>query len=374
MILADMNLKGNPLSRTIPQGYRATAVALLVVIILVLGGTFGYMAVQRWSFFDSLYMAVITLTSVGYMEVHPLSTEGRVFTMGLLLTGVFSLFFAATSAIRSIVDGELTGQLARNRMEKKLHSLKDHIIICGYGRMGRLVAQEFTLQSIPFVVIERNDHLLADFKAEHGVALAGDATHDETLRRAGIDRARTLVTLAASDADNLFITLSARLLNERLFIVARAESEGAEVKLRRAGASRVVSPYTIGGHRVAQAVLRPNAMDFIELATRTGHLELQIEEVPIHPGSTLVDSTLKASPVRRELGVIVVAIKKADGKMAYNPASDATLAAGDLLIALGRRGQLDRLAEIAAGPRGDQERRGATGAMAAPNTSTRLDT
>lgn len=347
MMPPDMNLRSNPLTRTIPHGYRATAVALLVVVILVLGGTFGYMAVERWSFFDSLYMAVITLTSVGYGEVHPLNTEGRVFTMVLLLTGVFSLFFAATSAIRSIVDGELTGQIARNRMEKKLQSLKDHIIICGYGRMGRLVAQEFGLQSIPFVVIERNDHLLADFKTEHGVALAGDATHDETLRRAGIDRARTLVTLAASDADNLFITLSARLISDRVFIVARAEDEGAEKKLMKAGASRVISPYVIGGQRVAQAVLRPSVVDFIELATRSDYMALQIEETEVHKESVLCGQPLRDTGLRQDLGLIVVAIKRPDGRMLFNPAPEAEIIEGDTLITLGPKNQQDQLRNLA---------------------------
>ena len=178
----------------------------------------------------------------------------------------------------------------------------------------------------------------------------GDATADDVLRQAGVERARALVTAAASDADNLFITLSARLLNDKLLIVARAEGEGADVKLRRAGASRVVTPYTIGGHRVAQAVLRPNAMDFIELATRTGHLELQIEEVAVHGGSPLVGRSIKASPIRSELGIIIVAIKKPEGKMAFNPAPETALEAGDLLITLGHRQQLDRLEEMASAP------------------------
>ncbi|MEO8500374.1 MAG: potassium channel protein [Vicinamibacteria bacterium] len=333
--------------RPIPSGYRATARALLVVVILVVGGAVGYMAVERWSFFDSLYMSVITLTSVGYGEVHPLSTEGRLFTMALLLTGVFSLFFAATAAIRSIVDGELTGQLARDRMEKKLHSLTDHIIICGYGRMGRLVAHEFTQQAIPFVVIERADHLLADFKAEHGVALAGDATHDETLRRAGIDRAKTLVTLAASDADNLFITMSARLMSDKVFIVARAEDEGAEKKLIKAGASRVISPYVIGGQRVAQAVLRPSVVDFIELATRSDYMALQIEETAVSKGSVLCGQPLRDTGLRQDLGLIVVAIKRPDGRMIYNPAPEAEIIEGDILITLGPKAQQDQLRAMA---------------------------
>lgn len=333
--------------RPIPAGYRATARALLVVFVLVIGGTLGYITVEEWSFFDSLYMAVITLTSVGYGEVHPLTTQGRVFTMGLLLTGVFSLFFAATAAIRSIVDGELTGQLVRDRMEKKLQSLTDHIIICGYGRMGRLVAHEFTQQAIPFVVIERDDHLFADFKADHGVALAGDATHDETLRRAGIDRAKTLVTLAASDADNLFITMSARLMSDRVFIVARAEDEGAEKKLMKAGASRVISPYMIGGQRVAQAVLRPSVVDFIELATRSDYMALQIDETAVNQGSILCGQPLRDTGLRHDLGLIVVAIKRPDGRMIFNPAPEAEIIEGDILITLGPKKQQDQLRTLA---------------------------
>jgi voltage-gated potassium channel len=329
--------------KPLPPGYRAVAEALLVVFILVVGGTVGYMLVEGWSFFDSLYMCVITLTTVGYHEIHTLSVDGRAFTMGLLLTGVFSLFYASTAAIRAIVGGELTGQFGRNRMEKKLASLKDHIIVCGYGRMGRLVAQEFQQQGNPFVIIERSAELLADFRAEHGVALAGDATHDETLRRAGIDRARTLVTLAASDADNLFITMSARLMSDKVFIVARAEDEAAEKKLLRAGASRVISPYVIGGQRVAQAVLRPSVVDFIELATRSDYMALQIDETIVRPGSPLCGQALRDTGIRRDLGLIVVAIKRPDGKMLFNPAPDALIGELDTLITLGPKAQQDQL-------------------------------
>lgn len=336
-----------PAMRPIPDGYRALAEALLVVAILVAIGVAGYMAIEGWNAFDALYMTVITLTSVGYLEVHPLSAAGRSFTMGLLLTGVFSLFYAATSAIRSIVGGELTGQFSRHRMEKKLQSLSNHIIVCGYGRMGRLVAQEFSQQKIPFVVIERSPELLGDFESEAGVALTGDATHDETLRRAGIDRARTLVTLAASDADNLFITMSARLMSDRVFIVARAEDEAAEKKLLRAGASRVVSPYVIGGQRVAQAVLRPSVVDFIELATRSDYMALQIDETAIRPESPLCGKPLKETGLRLELGLIVVAIKRGEGRMLFNPAPDAPIMPGDILITLGPKEQQDRLRALA---------------------------
>jgi voltage-gated potassium channel len=320
-----------------------------VLVALLAGGTLGYQLVEGWNWFDALYMTVITITTVGFQEVHPEGPGGRVFTMVLALGGVFTAFYAAAEFIRAIVTGEIRTVLGRQRMESRLEKLSEHFVVCGLGRMGRLVAEEFSSAGLPFVVVDRDPKVLEGFDVPHGIPLVGDATADDVLRRAGVERARALVTAAASDADNLFITMSARLINEQLFIVARAETEGADVKLRRAGASRVVSPYNIGGHRVAQAVLRPNAMDFIELATQSGHLELQIEEVAVRAASVLVGRTLKASPVRSELGIIVVAIKKPGGPMAFNPSPNTALEAGDVLIALGRRRQLDRLEEMAAG-------------------------
>jgi voltage-gated potassium channel len=322
-------------------------VAVLFALLAV--GTAGYQLVEGWGWLDALYMTVITITTVGFHEVHSLSAGGRVFTMALAMGGVFTAFYAGVEFIRAVVTGEILSVLGRQRMESRLDKLGGHLVVCGFGRMGRLVAEEFSSAGLAFVVVDREAKVLEGFSMPHGIALVGDATADDVLRRAGVDRARALVTAAASDADNLFITMSARLINERLIIVARAEGEGAEAKLRRAGASRVVSPYSIGGHRVAQAVLRPNAMDFIELATRTGHLELQIEEVAVGPGSALVGRPIKASPIRSELGIIIVAIKKPGAKMAFNPSPDTALEAGDLLITLGHRQQLDRLEEMAGG-------------------------
>lgn len=327
--------------------FRRIFLPLLAILVLLVGGTLGYELVEGWGWFDALYMTAITITTVGFLEVHPLSNAGRVFTMLLAVGGVFTAFYAAAEFIRAVVTGEIRDALGRQRMENRLDRLGSHVVICGFGRMGRLVAEELGAQGMEFVVVDRDERVLEDFPFKTGIPLVGDATSDEVLRRAGVERARGLVTAAASDADNLYITMSARLLSETLFIVARAEGEGAEVKLKRAGASRVVSPYSIGGHRVAQAVLRPNAMDFIELATRTGHLELQIEEITLGRRSPLAGSTLKASPVRSELGIIVVAIKKPGAKMAFNPAPETVLEPGDLLIALGHRQQLDRLEAMA---------------------------
>jgi voltage-gated potassium channel len=322
---------------------------LAVLVALLVAGTLGYQLVEGWGGLDALYMTVITITTVGFHEVHTMSAGGRIFTMALAMGGVFTAFYAGVEFIRAVVTGEILTVLGRQRMESRLEKLSGHLVVCGFGRMGRLVAEEFSSVGLPFVVVDRDPKVLEGLAIPHGIPLVGDATADDVLRQAGVERARALVTAAASDADNLFITMSARLLNERLVIVARAEGEGAEVKLRRAGASRVVSPYNIGGHRVAQAVLRPNAMDFIELATRTGHLELQIEEVEVRPGSTLVGRSIKASPIRSELGIIIVATKKPGAKMAFNPSPDTALEAGDLLITLGHRQQLDRLEEMAGG-------------------------
>jgi voltage-gated potassium channel len=329
---------------------RRFVLLLLIPLVLVAGGTFGYWAIEKeYTLFDSLYMTVITLTTVGYEEVHPLSTAGRVFTIVLLLGGVFTFFFTATEVVRAVVSGEVQQVFGRQRMERNLAEMKDHVIICGYGRMGRFISQEFSRNGYPFVVIDRSAENLSSLTLPHGVALPGDASDDAVLKHAGIERARALVTVAGADPDNLYITVSARLLNDKIFIVARAETEPAEIKLRRAGASRVVSPYALGGSRVAHAVLRPNVVDYLDLATGSEFYDLQIEELTVKGGSQLDGMSLKDSRMRLELGIMVVAIKKAGGGMVYNPPGDTRIEAGDTLIALGRRAEIDRLEERAGG-------------------------
>ncbi len=323
---------------------------MLIPVGLVAGGTVGYWLIEKeYSLFDSLYMTVITLTTVGYEEVHPLSTLGRAFTIILLLGGVFTVFFTATEVIRAVVSGEVQEVFGRQRMEHNLAEMKDHVIICGYGRMGRYICQEFSRNGFAFVVVDRSAENLNNVNLPHGIALPGDASDDEVLRHAGISRARALVTVAGSDADNLFVTLSGRLLNDKIFIVARAETEAAEVKLKRAGANRVVSPYALGGSRVAHAVLRPNVVDYLDLATGSEFYDLQIEELVIRPNSELDGVTLKDSRIHTELGIMVVAIKKSAGGMVFNPPGDARMENGDTLIALGRRAEIERLEKRAGG-------------------------
>jgi voltage-gated potassium channel len=323
------------------------AVAFSSLLGVVVFGTLGYHFTEGWSLFDSLYMTVTTITTIGYREVHPLSAAGRVFTMILVLTGVTMFFYAGSEIFGAIVGGELRRLLGRQRMEHALEKISAHIVVCGYGRMGRLVCREFSEAGIPSVVIERRAELLEDFDVPHAIPIHGEAASDEILERAGVKRARGLVAVVASDADNLFITMSARLLNEKMFIVARADEEGTQQKLLRAGANRVISPYVIGGQRVAQAVLRPAVVDFLELATRTEHLELQIEETQIAASSTLAGVTLKESGLRQRLEILILAIKRASGKMLFAPPADTILEPGDTLITVGSRHQLDELERLA---------------------------
>jgi voltage-gated potassium channel len=338
-----------PISYTTAVLSRRLLFLIILPALLIVTGTIGYGVLEGWSLFDALYMTVITLTTVGYGETHPLTTPGRVFTIILLLGGVSALVYAGTEVIRSIVTGEMQKALGKRLMERNLAELKDHFIVCGLGRMGRRVCREFSVGHLPFVVIDSEPKALHRFEMPHGISLLGDATNDEVLRHAGIRKAKALVTVVASDADNLYITMSARLLNEKLFIVARADTEAAEQKLIRAGANRVVSPYAIGGFRVAQAVLRPTVVDFIELATAAEHLELQMEEAQISSRSSLAGTTLKDSRLRQDQGVIIVAIKRRSGHMLFNPPADAVMEAGDILITLGHRKQLDHLDMLASG-------------------------
>lgn len=334
------------LSALVPPRLLATLIAPAALILI---GTFGYHFIEGWPWFDALYMTVISLTTVGFLEVHEMSAAGRTFTMVLCLGGIFTLFYAATETIRAVVSGEAQAALRKQLMEQKLEEMYDHLVVCGYGRMGRLVCQAFAAKGQPFVVIDREPAVLRDFKWPRAVPLAGDVTSDELLIKAGVERARALVAVVGTDADNLYITMSARLLNERLFIVSRADDERSASKFLRAGANRVVSPYVIGGSQVAQAVLQPNVLDFIELATRTEHLELQIEETRLTAGSKLVGAKIQDSGLRKELGLIIVAVKQADGRMLFNPPSETVLMTGDILIALGDRKHLDQLDKLATG-------------------------
>jgi len=320
--------------------------AVGLVLLVASFGTAGYMTIERWDFIDSLYMTVITLASVGFKEIHDLSLIGRIFTIILIIGGVGSVAYALSAGAKIILEGELQEVYGRRRLEKKIKELSNHYIVCGYGRMGKIICRELNEKHIPFVVIEKLQDI--DKGDDDLLICPGDATKDEVLKEVGIERAKGLISVLPTDAENLFVVLSARVLNPKLTIVARAGEEGSEQKLLRAGADKVVSPYHIGGLRIAHTVLKPAVVDFIEFATKSGNIDLQMEEVSIGENSQLVGKTLDESGIGRELGIIIVAIRKPNGDMMFNPTFRSAIREGDMLIALGEISKLKILEELAA--------------------------
>lgn len=290
-------------------------------------------------------MTVITIASVGFKEVHDLSPNGRIFTIILIICGVGSVAYALTAVAKIVLEGEIKEIFGRKRLEKKIKELKNHYIVCGYGRMGKIICRELRAKNIKFVAIEKKPDIFVE--KEDLLIFEGDATKDEILKEAGIERAKGLISVLPTDAENLFVVLSARELNPDLFIVARAGEEGSEQKLLRAGADRVVSPYHIGGLRIAHTILKPAVVDFIEFATKSGNIDLQMEELTVQEGSKLAGFTLDECGIGRDLGIIIVAIKKTTGDMKFNPTFRTSIKAGDTLIALGEISKLKILEDIA---------------------------
>lgn len=326
---------------------RKLILAALLILLVISFGTAGYMSIEEWGFLDALYMTVITLTTVGYEEIHKLSTSGRIFTIFLAITGVGTVLYTLGIGAQFVLEGEIQQIFGRKRLEKKLEELKDHYIICGYGRMGRIIAKELLMKYLNVVVIEKYREALNG--TDDFLVIEGDATKDDILRRARIERARCLISVLPTDAENLFVVLSAREISPNLLIVARAGEEGSQNKLLRAGADKAVSPYYIGGIRIAQTVLKPAVIDFIEFATKSGNIELQMEEIPIREGSKLAGLTLDQCGIGRELGVIIVAIKLSTGEMKFNPTSRTEIQAGDTFIAVGEIAKLKELETMGKG-------------------------
>jgi voltage-gated potassium channel len=318
---------------------------IIAIIGVISFGTIGYSVIEKWNLFDSLYMTIITLTTVGFEEVHVLSGAGRAFTIVLMLSGVGAMLYALGVAARVLIEGEIREIFGRKKLSKTIEKLKDHYIICGYGRMGKIICREMKENEAAFVVIEKLPDVLASMN-ENILVFHGDATQDSVLRDAGIEKARGLISVLSSDADNLYVVLSARGLNPNLKIVVRAVEEGSRQKLLRAGADNVISPYYIGGIRIAHTVLKPAVVDFMEFATRSKNLDLQIEEIQIKDKSDIIGKGLDECGIRRELGIIIVAIKKMSGEMEFNPTSTSLIKQGDILIAMGETKQLKALEDL----------------------------
>ena len=319
----------------------------MILVLVILFGTIGYTIIEGWTPLDSLYMTLITLSTVGFGEVYQLSPTGKIFTMILVVFGVGGAAYTISIIGQMIVEGEIRKVLGRRKMEKSLKGLKDHYIVCGYGRVGRRICKEFCIRKVPFVVVEKSPQIIEQIEKDGFLFVQGDSTEDSTLTNAGIEKAKGLVSALANEADNVFIVLSARQLNPDLFITARADSDAAEKKLKRAGANKVVSPYKIGGIRMALTTLRPNLVDFMKVVTFDKETGLVIEEIEIKPNSPLTLGTLKDSPIRKEFGIMVAGIKKLGKDVFLNPSPETKIESGDILIVIGEKEQLEKLEKMA---------------------------
>ncbi len=322
----------------------AFGVGLLLVVLV--GGTAGYVLIEGWNIFDSLYMTVTTVATVGFGEVHPLSKLGRVFTLALIGVGVGAFLYLVSLLTEEVVEGKLRQILGRRTVERKIRSLKDHYIICGYGRIGALVAEMLRERSVHLVVIDNHEEATRRLEAEGIHYVLGSATEEETLLRAGVERAKGLVATVSSDADNVYIVLTAKGMRPDIFVIARATEPGSEKKLKRAGADKVVSPYFIGARRMAQTVLRPSVADFIDLTFHSSDMSLQMEEQVVGHNCELAGVSLKDSGLRQKLDLIILAVKKADSSMIFNPPADTVINGGDTLIALGPYASMQKLGKI----------------------------
>ena len=312
------------------------AMAILAIVAI---GTAGYMIIEGWSFSDAIYMAVITLSTVGFQEVHPLSTAGRYFTIILILGGTGTMLYAATAIVQYLLEGNLANIIGRRRMKVEISKLKGHTILCGYGKVGKEVARVFKNEKTPFVVIESDEKACAKATSDGFLCLNMNAANDEALKEAGIMSAKALVAALGSDADNLYVTLSAKSLRPDIFVVARIDNEESEAKLKRAGADRTMSPYGIGGRRLAMMTLKPLVVDFVDTTMdRQGH-EFTLEDVKIMKGSSMDGISVKES-MKRVNGGHILAIKKKSGHLITNPSPETILEAGDELVLMGTRDQL----------------------------------
>jgi voltage-gated potassium channel len=316
------------------------------LLLLAAVGMAGFHFIEGWPWFDGLYMVVTTFTTIGYQEIHPLSHAGRIFNLALIVSGVSLVFLGIGSLTQALLEFELASFFGRRKMEREISRLSDHYIICGAGRVGRSAARELARRPAPFLIIEQSEAKAARLSGEW-LIMIGDATQEQTLRDAHIERARGLVAATTTDATNLYIVLTARGLNPRLKIIARASEEDAEKHLLTAGADSVVSPYLFAGQRIAQSFLRPHVVSFLDTATTHLGMDLEIGEISVPKHSSFAGKTIESSRIRQDRGVIILAIKREQG-MRFNPSPEDRIEPGDYLIALGEPGQLRQLEQMAA--------------------------
>jgi voltage-gated potassium channel len=328
------------------EGTTKFFIAVLLTCFILAFGTGGYMVIEEWPLLDALYMTVITLTTVGFSEVHEVSQEGRLFTVILIFVGVGFFLYVFGSLTQFLVEGQIRVILGRRKLEHQIKRLKDHYIVCGYGRIGRVLSQHLVRGKREVVVIEENRERIPVMDEDGIPYIVGEATEEDNLLKAGVERASVLATALATDADNVFLALSAKQINPGIYIVARASQEAAKKTLYAAGANVVVSPYDIGARRMAHSILRPTVIRFLELAFADEDTDIQIEEIPVDASSHLVGKSLKDSGIRQQLNLIIISMRKSDGAMFFNPEAGTTLDAGDTVIAVGKNEMLAKLERL----------------------------
>jgi voltage-gated potassium channel len=325
----------NPFKRLIPP--------ICILIIIVSVGMAGYTLIEGWSLLEAAYMLVITLFTVGFKEVHELSGPGRILTMIIIISGVGTAIYTVGQLGEMVVEGQIFGYRRRKRMEKKLRDIKDHYIICGFGRVGHQVAKEFEASKIPYVVIDIKPETAEELELKGIPYIIAPSVSGGILEQAGVKKAKGLVACADSDMENVFVTLSSRAANHDIYIVARASGSDAEDKLKLAGANRVISPYFISGRRMAALAIRPVAADFLDTVMHAEHLELSLKEITIPERSSLIDKNLEEAEIRQKSGANVLAIRKTDGAFNLQPLAVSKIEKGDILVVIGTVEQLELL-------------------------------
>lgn len=341
--MAEPLLKTPITSRRTDRSARQLAIALVILATTIIGGTLGYFFIEGWSLGDAAYMTIISLTTTGFQEVRELSPAGRILTTVVIISGIASLAYVGGRVLQLAVELYL---VRRGRMDRQINRLKNHVILCGYGRMGRHIAHDLAEASIPFVVIEATEDLVPELEENRHLYLIGDASSDQVLTQAGVSRARGLIAVVSSDAENVFTTLTAKSLNPDISIVARALTDESEPKLRKAGAERVIKPYEMVGRRIAQLVIRPAMIEFVETIARSSSDEISVQEIPVVQGSVLAGAVLRDTPIRPKLNIIIVAIRRSEKELLYNPSADTVVREGDRLVAIGKPAQLADLGSL----------------------------
>ena len=321
-------------------------ITLIILLTIFIIGTVGFHFIEGWSLMDSFYACIITLSTVGYGDFAPETTAGKLFAVFIIIFGVGMMFYSLVLMAETFIEARLRNLLGRGKLEKTIEKMNNHYIICGGGRIGFLICRELMAGKMPCVVIDNNPEVIQRAQDEGFLCFKGDATQDKILIEAGIKRAKGVVCVLPSDAENLYVILTAKDLNQQIYIMARSEEEESEHRLLRAGADRVMSPYTLGGVRMAMAILRPAMLDFIEITTRGQSLELRMEEIPICKGSPFITHSLEDSGIRKRYGLIIVAVKKDSGKMIFNPMANYIIAEGDRLIAMGEDENVKQFSEV----------------------------